>query len=262
VTTLSSTTFYRWFGNGVARQEITRKVGHGVTGDRPQRRREVHPHQQDGRLSSPPSTGHRHPRRKQVWRNDTDLQATSASSRARGDVYDFLTGREFVVANAGARPGSKGRPRAWPRSRGVRGRTPRSRRTPRAAASAVKMASALVNDRACCGRRAVKRDWTRRHAFAQLMDLCDGMATRGRTVLFSFPHLEEVEQLALAHRVVGGPAGSGRGDFRQMPPTDARRPHRYLVRSIDDQPCGPHDRDPSRPASRSTLPRRAAAYRP
>ena len=147
-------------------------------------------------------------------------------------MYDFLTGREFVRANAELHrlPDAEGR---------AARRSARSRWRARAGAriatyskgmrQRIKMATALVHDPAVLLLDEPFNGMDPRQRL-HLMDLLRRMGDEGRTVLFSSHILEEVEQLArhIEVMVAGRHAASRR--LPRDPPADDR-PARTATRS-------------------------------
>lgn len=130
-----------------------------------------------------------------VWRNESVYRQIGIVPE-REAMYDFLTGREFVVANAelhGLDAAAAARALATvdmeyaqdrkiaTYSKGMRQR--------------VKMASALVHDPSVLLLDEPFNGMDPRQRM-QLMELLRRMGEEGRTVLFSSHILEEVEQLA------------------------------------------------------------------
>jgi ABC-2 type transport system ATP-binding protein len=153
----------------------------------------------------------------------------------REAMYDFLTGKEFVEANAelhGLGPAEARRALATVEmeyaqdrkistySKGMRQR--------------VKMASALVHEPSVLLLDEPFNGMDPRQRM-QLMDLLRRMGDEGRTVLFSSHILEEVEQLASHIEVIVAGRHAASGDFRRIRRLMTDRPHRYLVRSSDDR---------------------------
>jgi ABC-2 type transport system ATP-binding protein len=171
-----------------------------------------------------------------IWRNEQVYREIGIVPE-REAMYDFLTAREFVVANAElhglANPGEAARKalatvemeyaqdrKVATYSKGMRQR--------------VKMASALVHEPSVLLLDEPFNGMDPRQRL-QLMDLLRQMGSDGRTVLFSSHILEEVEQLASHIEVVVAGRHAASGDFRKIRRLMTDRPHRYLVRSSDDR---------------------------
>ncbi len=226
----------RWFGNVVAVNDITMRVGPGVTGllGPNGAGKSTLINLMAGFLS--PSSGRVTLDGDPIWRDERAYRRIGIVPE-REAMYDFLTGYEFVLANAelhrlpdpvaAARaalatvemePAQDRRIETY--SKGMRQR--------------VKMASALVHrpsvlllDEPFNGMDPRQR--------LQLMELLRRMGEEGRTVLFSSHILEEVEQLAHYIEVVVAGRHAASGDFRKIRRLMTDRPHRYLVRSSDDR---------------------------
>jgi ABC-2 type transport system ATP-binding protein len=171
-----------------------------------------------------------------IWRNEQVYRHIGIVPE-REAMYDFLTAREFVVANAELHglpdPGAAAQRalatvemeyaqdrKVVTYSKGMRQR--------------VKMASALVHDPSVLLLDEPFNGMDPRQRM-QLMELLRQMGADGRTVLFSSHILEEVEQLASHIEVVVAGRHAASGDFRKIRRLMTDRPHRYLVRSSDDR---------------------------
>lgn len=224
----------RWFGNVVAVNDVSMTVGPGVTGllGPNGAGKSTLINMMAGFLA--PSTGKVTLDGKQIWRNEAVYRAIGIVPEREG-MYDFLTGREFVVANAelhGLDVAAAGRALATVEmeyaqdrkiatySKGMRQR--------------VKMASALVHDPSVLLLDEPFNGMDPRQRM-QLMELLRRMGAEGRTVLFSSHILEEVEQLASHIEVVVAGRHAASGDFRKIRRLMTDRPHRYTVRSSDDR---------------------------
>jgi ABC-2 type transport system ATP-binding protein len=236
VTTLSIDHVSRWFGNVVAVNDVTMTIGPGVTGllGPNGAGKSTLINMMGGFLA--PSAGSVTLDGSTVWRNEQVYRAIGIVPE-REAMYDFLTAREFVVANAELHglpdPGAaaqralatvemefaQDRPVST-YSKGMRQRA--------------KMASALVHDPSVLLLDEPFNGMDPRQRL-QLMDLLRRMGAEGRTVLFSSHILEEVEQLASHIEVVVAGRHAASGDFRKIRRLMTDRPHRYLVRSSDDR---------------------------
>jgi ABC-2 type transport system ATP-binding protein len=236
VTTLSIDHVSRWFGNVVAVNDITMSIGPGVTGllGPNGAGKSTLINMMGGFLA--PSTGSVTLDGATIWRNEQVYRQIGIVPE-REAMYDFLTAREFVVANAElhglANPGEAARKalatvemeyaqdrKVATYSKGMRQR--------------VKMASALVHEPDVLLLDEPFNGMDPRQRL-QLMDLLRQMGADGRTVLFSSHILEEVEQLASHIEVVVAGRHAASGDFRKIRRLMTNRPHRYLVRSSDDR---------------------------
>ncbi|MDX3096470.1 ABC transporter ATP-binding protein [Streptomyces sp. ME01-24h] len=236
MTTLSIDHVSRWFGNVVAVNDVTMTIGPGVTGllGPNGAGKSTLINMMGGFLA--PSAGTVTLDGATVWRNEQVYRHIGIVPE-REAMYDFLTAREFVVANAElhglADPGAaaqralatvelefaQDRPVAT-YSKGMRQRA--------------KMASALVHDPSVLLLDEPFNGMDPRQRL-HLMDLLRRMGAEGRTVLFSSHILEEVEQLASHIEVVVAGRHAASGDFRKIRRLMTDRPHRYLVRSSDDR---------------------------
>jgi len=236
VTTLSIDHVSRWFGNVVAVNDITMTIGPGVTGllGPNGAGKSTLINMMGGFLA--PSNGSVTLDGAVIWRNEQVYRQIGIVPE-REAMYDFLTAREFVVANAElhglASPGEAARKalatvemeyaqdrKVATYSKGMRQR--------------VKMASALVHEPDVLLLDEPFNGMDPRQRL-QLMDLLRQMGADGRTVLFSSHILEEVEQLASHIEVVVAGRHAASGDFRKIRRLMTDRPHRYLVRSSDDR---------------------------
>ncbi|MET9873251.1 ABC transporter ATP-binding protein [Actinacidiphila glaucinigra] len=236
MTTLSIDHVSRWFGNVVAVNDVTMTIGPGVTGllGPNGAGKSTLINMMGGFLA--PSAGTVTLDGATVWRNEQVYRHIGIVPE-REAMYDFLTAREFVVANAElhglADPGAaaaralatvemefaQDRPVAT-YSKGMRQRA--------------KMASALVHDPSVLLLDEPFNGMDPRQRL-HLMELLRRMGAEGRTVLFSSHILEEVEQLASHIEVVVAGRHAASGDFRKIRRLMTDRPHRYLVRSSDDR---------------------------
>ena len=71
-----------------------------------------------------------------------------------------------------------------------------------------------------------------------MMDLLEGLADQGRTILFSSHILEEVERLSGTIQVIVSGRLAASGDFRAIRRLMTSRPHVFLVRTSDDRRLG------------------------
>lgn len=234
MTTLNIDHTSRWFGNVVAVNDVTMTIGPGVTGllGPNGAGKSTLINMMAGFLA--PSTGTVTIDGDKIWRNESAYKQIGIVPEREG-MYDFLTGLEFVVANAELH-GLGGREaqaalatvemeyaqdrKIATYSKGMRQR--------------VKMASALVHDPSVLLLDEPFNGMDPRQRM-QLMELLRRMGATGRTVLFSSHILEEVEQLASHIEVIVAGRHAASGDFRRIRRLMTDRPHRYLVRSSDDR---------------------------
>jgi ABC-2 type transport system ATP-binding protein len=226
----------RWFGNVVAVNDIGFDITPGITGllGPNGAGKSTLIHLMSGFLA--PSSGSVTLDGEPIWQNDAIYRRIGLVPEREG-MYEFLTGQEFVLANAElqglADPGAATRGaletvdmthaadrRISTYSKGMRQR--------------VKMASALLHDPDVLLLDEPFNGMDPRQRM-QLMDLLRRMGEQGRTVLFSSHILEEVEQLASHIEVIVAGRHAASGDFRKIRRLMTDRPHRYLIRSSDDR---------------------------
>jgi len=236
VTTLNIDNVSRWFGNVVAVNDITMTIGPGVTGllGPNGAGKSTLINMMGGFLA--PSTGTVTLDAATVWRNERTYRRVGIVPE-REAMYDFLTGQEFVLANAELHglPDPAGAARAALAT--VEMEYARDRRIStysKGMRQRVKMASALVHEPAVLLLDEPFNGMDPRQRM-QLMELLRRMGDDGRTVLFSSHILEEVEQLAGHIEVIVAGRHAASGDFRKIRRLMTDRPHRYLVRSSDDR---------------------------
>ncbi|MER5766971.1 ABC transporter ATP-binding protein [Streptomyces sp. NPDC001985] len=234
MTTIHIENASRWFGNVVAVNDVTMTIGPGVTGllGPNGAGKSTLINMMGGFLA--PSTGRVTLDQQPIWRNESVYTQIGVVPE-REAMYDFLTGREFVVANAelhglSAREAQHALAtvemeyaqdrKISTYSKGMRQR--------------VKMASALVHDPSVLLLDEPFNGMDPRQRM-QLMELLRRMGATGRTVLFSSHILEEVEQLASHIEVIVAGRHAASGDFHKIRRLMTDRPHRYLVRSSDDR---------------------------
>ncbi|WP_431780507.1 ABC transporter ATP-binding protein [Streptomyces chumphonensis] len=226
----------RWFGNVVAVNDVTMDVGPGVTGL-------LGPNgagkstlisMMAGFLA--PSVGTVTLDGATIWRNEAVYRHIGIVPEREG-MYDFLTGEEFVRANAELHglpdPGAASR-RALATVEMEYAQDRRIDTYSKGMRQRVKMASALVHEPAVLLLDEPFNGMDPRQRM-QLMTLLRRMGEEGRTVLFSSHILEEVEQLAAHIEVIVAGRHAASGDFRRIRRLMTDRPHRYLVRSTDDR---------------------------
>jgi len=226
----------RWFGNVVAVNDVTMSIGPGITGllGPNGAGKSTLIHMMSGFLA--PSSGTVALDGTAIWRNQ-EVYRQIGLVPEKESMYDYLTGWEFVLANAElhglADPGAAAERAlalvemqyAQDRHTGTYSKGMKQR---------VKMASALVHDPAVLLLDEPFNGMDPRQRL-HLMELLRRFGADGRTVLFSSHILEEVEQLARHIEVVVAGRHAASGDFREIRRLMTDRPHRYLVRSSDDR---------------------------
>nr|WP_239096654.1 ABC transporter ATP-binding protein [Streptomyces sp. SID11385] len=169
-----------------------------------------------------------------IWRNEESYRAIGLVPEREG-MYDFLTGREFVVANAELHGlDDKAAAKALATVEMEYAQDRKISTYSKGMRQRVKMASALVHEPSVLLLDEPFNGMDPRQRM-QLMDLLRRMGDEGRTVLFSSHILEEVEQLASHIEVIVAGRHAASGDFRRIRRLMTDRPHRYLVRSSDDR---------------------------
>ncbi|MEU7026660.1 ABC transporter ATP-binding protein [Streptomyces sp. SBR177] len=224
----------RWFGNVVAVNDVTMTIGPGVTGllGPNGAGKSTLINMMGGFLS--PSTGTVTLDGEAIWRNESVYRKVGVVPE-REAMYDFLTGREFVVANAELQGlGDAEAQRALATVEMEYAQDRKIATYSKGMRQRVKMASALVHEPSVLLLDEPFNGMDPRQRM-QLMDLLRRMGAEGRTVLFSSHILEEVEQLASHIEVIVAGRHAASGDFRRIRRLMTDRPHRYLVRSSDDR---------------------------
>ncbi|GAA0469870.1 MULTISPECIES: ABC transporter ATP-binding protein [Streptomyces] len=234
MTTIDIRNVSRWFGNVVAVNDITMTIGPGVTGllGPNGAGKSTLLNMMGGFLA--PSNGSVTLDGRPTWRNEAIYRDIGIVPE-REAMYDFLTGREFVLANAELHGlGRKEAARALATVDMEHAQDRRVSTYSKGMRQRVKMASALVHDPSVLLLDEPFNGMDPRQRM-QLMELLRQMGEEGRTVLFSSHILEEVEQLASHIEVIVAGRHAASGDFRRIRRLMTDRPHRYLVRSDDDR---------------------------
>lgn len=234
MTSLSIEHASRWFGNVVAVNDVTMEIGPGVTGllGPNGAGKSTLINMMGGFLA--PSTGTVTLDGRPIWRNESVYREIGVVPE-REAMYDFLTGRDFVVANAELHGlDARAAQRALATVEMEYAQDRKISTYSKGMRQRVKMASALVHDPAVLLLDEPFNGMDPRQRM-QLMDLLRRMGAEGRTVLFSSHILEEVEQLASHIEVIVAGRHAASGDFRRIRRLMTDRPHRYLVRSSDDR---------------------------
>ncbi|WP_306325909.1 ABC transporter ATP-binding protein [Streptomyces venezuelae] len=224
----------RWFGNVVAVNDVTMTVGPGVTGllGPNGAGKSTLINMMGGFLD--PSTGNVTLDGQTIWGNEAVYREIGVVPE-REAMYDFLTGREFVLANAELQGlGAEEAQRALATVEMEYAQDRKISTYSKGMRQRVKMASALVHEPSVLLLDEPFNGMDPRQRM-QLMDLLRQMGADGRTVLFSSHILEEVEQLASHIEVIVAGRHAASGDFRKIRRLMTDRPHRYLVRSSDDR---------------------------
>jgi ABC-2 type transport system ATP-binding protein len=236
VSTLELVGVSRWFGHVVAVNDVTMSIGAGVTGL-------LGPNgagkstliaMMSGFLA--PSAGTVRLDGEQLWRNE-QLYRRIGLVPEREAMFDTLTGRQFVVANAEL----QGLPDAGAAAAGAIRTVEMAEAQDRSIETyskgmkqRIKMASALVHEPDVLLLDEPFNGMDPRQRL-HLMDLLRQIGADGRTVLFSSHILEEVEQVARQIEVVVAGRHAASGDFSAIRRLMTNRPHRYVVRSSNNR---------------------------
>jgi len=226
----------RWFGNVVAVNDVSMTIGPGVTGllGPNGAGKSTLIHLMSGFL--PPSSGSVIIDGEPTWHNERIYRRIGLVPE-REALYDNISGRDFVLANARLHrlPDPKAAARraidtvdlqaAADREVGTYSKGMRQR---------IKMATALVHDPDVLLLDEPFNGMDPRQRL-QLMDLLAELGSSGRIVLFSSHILEEVEQLAGGIEVMVAGRHAASGDFREIRRLMTERPLQYTIRSSDDR---------------------------
>jgi ABC-2 type transport system ATP-binding protein len=226
----------RWFGNVVAVNDVTMRIGPGITGllGPNGAGKSTLINLMAGFLA--PSAGVVTLDGRTVWRNES-IYRTLGLVPEREEMYDGLTGWAFVLANAKLHRLSDAEAAARRAVETVQ-MTPAQDRDIRTYSKGmkqrIKMATAIVHDPAVLLLDEPFNGMDPRQRL-QLMGLLSEMGDAGRTILFSSHILEEVEQIAGRIEVMVAGRHAASGDFREIRRLMTRRPHVYTIRSSDDR---------------------------
>ena len=228
----------RWYGNVVAVNDISFRLDGGVTGllGPNGAGKSTILHMVAGFLA--PSSGAVTVNGSPSWRHP-EMYRRIGLVPEREAVYPFLTGREFVAANArlqGMDPPAAAEATARAiglveledaadRAIGTYSKGMRQR---------AKVAAALVHDPPILLLDEPFNGMDPRQRL-HMMALLRGMAAEGRTILFSSHILEEVERLAERVLVIVAGRLAASGDFREIRRLMTDRPHTFTLRSSDDR---------------------------
>ena len=226
----------KWFGHVVAVNDVTMTIRPGITG--------LLGPNGAGKTTlltmmagfAAPSTGTVTLDGDPTWRNEAIYRQIGMVPEPEA-MYDFLTGRSFVRANAELHglsdPGA-----AADRAIDIVEMSPAADRAintySKGMRQRMKMAAALVHDPQVLLLDEPFNGMDPRQRM-HLMDLLRTMGSQGRTVLFSSHILEEVEQLATHIEVLVAGRHAASGDYRAIRRLMTDRPHRYTLRSDDDR---------------------------
>ncbi len=226
----------KWFGHVVAVNDVTMTIKGGITG--------LLGPNGAGKTTlmnmmagfAAPSSGQVTLGQQPTWRNEKVYSKIGMVPEGEA-MYDFLTGSEFVLANAklhGLPQPKQAATRAidtvemsYAADRSISTYSKGMRQRLKMAAALVHDPEVLLLDEPFNGMDPRQR--------MQLMKLLQNMGAEGRTVLFSSHILEEVEQLATQIEVMVAGRHAASGDYRAIRRLMTDRPHRYLLNSDDDR---------------------------
>ena len=226
----------RWFGNVVAVNDVTMTIGPGVTGllGPNGAGKSTLIHMMAGFLA--PSSGTVTLDGEPVWQNEQIYRRIGLVPE-REAMYDVVTGRQFVLANAelhGLPDAAAPAARALATVEMTDAQDRDISTYSKGMKQRIKMATALVHDPPVLLLDEPFNGMDPRQRL-QLIDLLRAMGAEGRTVLFSSHILEEVERLADSIQVMVAGRHAASGDFREIRRLMTERPHQYTVRSSDDR---------------------------
>jgi ABC-2 type transport system ATP-binding protein len=226
----------RWYRNVVAVNDVSMTIGPGVTGL-------LGPNGagkstlialMSGFLA--PSTGTVDLDGDPLWRNEEVYRKVGLVPE-REALFEYLTGRQFVVANAELH----GLPDPAAAAQASIALVEMSDAQDRAISTyskgmrqRIKMASSLVHDPEVLLLDEPFNGMDPRQRI-HLMELLRTMGAEGRTVLFSSHILEEVEQVARQIEVVVAGRHAASGDFGAIRRLMTDRPNRFVLRTADDR---------------------------
>jgi ABC-2 type transport system ATP-binding protein len=226
----------RWYGNVVAVNEITFRLDAGVTGllGPNGAGKSTLLHLIAGFLA--PSAGTVSVLGRPAY-GDPEVYRRIGLVPEREAVYPFLTGREFVEANARLQQVSGPRAAAQraladvdltdAQHRALGTYSKGMRQRAKVAAALVHDPQILLLDEPFNGMDPRQRLHT--------MELLRGLAAKGRTILFSSHILEEVERVADRVLVVIAGRLAASGNFHAIRRLMTDRPHTFTIRSSDDR---------------------------
>ncbi len=236
MTTIQLDNVSRWYRNVVAVNDVSMTIGPGVTGL-------LGPNGagkstlialMSGFLA--PSTGTVTLDGEPLWRNEQVYRKIGLVPE-REALFDYLTGRQFVVANAELHglpdPGAAAQAAialvemSDAQDRVISTYSKGMRQRIKMASSLVHEPSVLLLDEPFNGMDPRQR--------IHLMELLRTMGAEGRTVLFSSHILEEVEQVARQIEVVVAGRHAASGDFGAIRRLMTDRPNRFVLRTSDDR---------------------------
>ena len=226
----------RWFGNVVAVNDVTMHLGPGVTGL-------LGPNGAGKSTLIAMMAGFLAPSAGSVTLDDRRLHRDPEVYREVGlvpereEMYDALTGWDFVLANARlhglADPDAAAR-RAIATVEMADAQDRDIRTYSKGMRQRIKMATALVHDPSVLLLDEPFNGMDPRQRL-HLMGLLHRLGDEGRTILFSSHILEEVEEIAGRIEVMVSGRHAASGDFREIRRLMTQRPHQFMLRSSDDR---------------------------
>jgi ABC-2 type transport system ATP-binding protein len=226
----------RWYGNVVAVNDVSMRLGPGVTGllGPNGAGKSTLINMMAGFLA--PSAGSVTLDGRPLYR-DPEIYREVGLVPEREEMYDAVSGWNFVVANAKlhklADPESAAR-----RAIGTVEMTDAQDRDIRTYSKGmkqrIKMATAIVHDPTVLLLDEPFNGMDPRQRL-HLMDLLHQLGDQGRTILFSSHILEEVEQIAGRIEVMVAGRHAASGDFREIRRLMTQRPHQYTIRASDNR---------------------------
>jgi ABC-2 type transport system ATP-binding protein len=228
----------RWYGNVVAVNDVSFRLDGGVTGllGPNGAGKSTILHMTAGFLA--PSSGSVTVGGQPSWRRP-EMYRSIGLVPEREAVYPFLSGRQFVRANAllqrmtpadadAATVRAIGQVElADAQDRQIGTYSKGMRQRAKVAAALVHQPPILLLDEPFNGMDPRQR--------LHMMDLLRRMAAEGRTILFSSHILEEVERVAERVLVIVAGRLAASGDFREIRRLMTDRPHTFTVRSSDNR---------------------------
>ena len=226
----------RWFGNVVAVNDVTMRLGPGVTGllGPNGAGKSTLIHMMAGFLA--PSAGSVTLDGRPLYR-DPEIYREVGLVPEREEMYDALSGWRFVLANARLHklPDPEAAARRAIATVEMADAQDRDIRTySKGMKQRIKMATAIVHDPTVLLLDEPFNGMDPRQRL-HLMDLLHELGDQGRTILFSSHILEEVEQIAGRIEVMVAGRHAASGDFREIRRLMTQRPHQYTIRSSDDR---------------------------
>src|SRR3954452_2427900 len=226
----------RWFGNVVAVNDVTMHLGPGVTGL-------LGPNGAGKSTLISMMAGFLAPSSGTVTLDGRPLHRDPEGYREVGlvpereEMYDALTGWEFVLANAKLHglPDAEAAARRAIATVEMTDVQDRDIRTySKGMRKRIKMPTGIVHDPTVLLLDEPFNGMDPRQRL-HLMALLHQLGDEGRTILFSSHILEEVEQIAGRIEVMVAGRHAASGDFREIRRLMTQRPHQYTLHSSDDR---------------------------